>query len=164
MIVAYTPDAHEKEFENLLLNSQTYLTKDAKRRPDYYTSREGIKFETDVCEVMKHASKGGEFENTIELISGRKFPDIVANNFFGVEVKTSSKGSPWKCVGNSILETSRVESVERIYMFFGKIMPPPEFKFRKYEECLYDIAVTHSPRYLIDMELPGLNMRNAMEK
>ena len=30
---------------------------------------------------------------------------------------------------------------------------PPEFRCRPYQEVLYDIAVTHSPRYLINMEL-----------
>ena len=31
-------------------------------------------------------------------------------------------------------------------------MEPIEFRYRRYEECLYDVAVTHSPRYLVDME------------
>lgn len=30
---------------------------------------------------------------------------------------------------------------------------PPEFRCRPYQEVLSDIAVTHSPRYLINMEL-----------
>lgn len=30
---------------------------------------------------------------------------------------------------------------------------PPEFHCRPYQQVLYDIAVTHSPRYLINMEL-----------
>jgi hypothetical protein len=56
-------------------------------------------------------------------------------------------------VGNSVLESSRVEGLKRIYMFFGKINPPPEFRRKKYEECLSEIAVTHSPRYMVNMEV-----------
>ena len=42
-------------------------------------------------------------------------------------------------------------------MTFGKLGGNPiEFLSRPYEECLYGIAVTHMPRYLIDMRLkPG---------
>lgn len=39
-------------------------------------------------------------------------------------------------------------------MLFGKLGgTPPEFKCRPYCDVLCDIAVTHSPRYLINMEL-----------
>lgn len=38
-------------------------------------------------------------------------------------------------------------------MLFGKLGGSPEFRCRPYEECLYDITVTHSPRYLIDMDI-----------
>ncbi|MEZ4631105.1 MAG: hypothetical protein R2880_10420 [Deinococcales bacterium] len=41
----------------------------------------------------------------------------------------------------------------RIYLFFAKFQPKLSCRYRLYQECLYDIAVTHSPRYLIDMEL-----------
>jgi hypothetical protein len=80
------------------------------------------------------------------------FPDIVANKLFGVEVK-STKQDHWTTTGNSILESTRVEDVERIYMMFGKLANPIEFRFRPYEDCLSEVVVTHSPRYLIDMEL-----------
>ena len=36
---------------------------------------------------------------------------------------------------------------------FGKLFEPIEYKYRKYEECLSNVAITHSPRYLIDMEI-----------
>lgn len=155
MIVADNPNAHAQEFENLLSISKDRLDNDAQQRPGYYQTREGTKFEKDVCEAMEVGARGGVFEDSIKLVSGRRFPDIVANNIFGVEVKTSRQGSPWKCVGNSVLETSRIENVERIYMFFGKIISPPEFKFRRYEDCLYEVAVTHSPRYMVDMNTPN---------
>lgn len=52
------------------------------------------------------------------------------------------------------MESTRDKNVENIYMLFGKLGgKTAEFKCRPYEDCLSDIAVTHSPRYLINMEL-----------
>jgi len=66
---------------------------------------------------------GTIFENQIELVSGQKFPDIVAyinqNKAFGVEVKTT-KQKKWKSTGSSIFEGTRVPNVENIYLLFGK--------------------------------------------
>ena len=50
-------------------------------------------------------------------------------------------------------KSTRVRDVERIYIFFAKLSNPLGFKYRLYQDCLYDVAVTHSPRYLIDMNL-----------
>lgn len=86
----------------------------------------------------------------IMLVSGMTFPDIIAETFYGVEVK-STQSDHWKSTGSSIIETTRNKNVESIYMLFGKLGGKPEFRCRPYEDCLYDITVTHSPRYLIDM-------------
>jgi len=73
--------------------------------------------------------------------------------YYGVEVK-STKDDHWTSTGSSILETTRVSDVERIYMTFGKLGGNPvQFLSKPYEECLYGIAVTHMPRYLINMQL-----------
>lgn len=101
---------------------------------------------------MTELAVGTPFENSIEVIGGQKFPDIVANRFYGIEVKTTTQNH-WKTTGNSVLESTRVEDVERIFMLFGKLGKPIEFKCRAYEECLSEVVVTHSPRYLIDMNL-----------
>lgn len=52
-----------------------------------------------------------------------------------------------------MLESTRVAGVERIYLMFGKLADPIEFKCRPYQACLSEVVVTHSPRYLIDMNL-----------
>lgn len=91
--------------------------------------------------------------NEIKLISGHRFPDIVADKYYGIEVK-STKEDHWISTGSSIVETTRVKHVDDIYMLFGKLGGDiPQFKCRPYQDVLYDIAVTHSPRYLINMEL-----------
>src|SRR5690625_4323947 len=51
------------------------------------------------------------------------------------------------------MESTRIESVERIYLLFGKLREPIKFKVKPYEDCLSEIVVTHSPRYKIDMQL-----------
>lgn len=140
------------EFQSLMSKTDEILNDDAKRRPQYYATRGGNPLEDDVMEALQESSIGTPFANTIVKVSGQKFPDIIASNYYGVEVK-STKGDHWTSTGSSILETTRVQSVERIYMTFGKLGGTPTFLSKPYEECLSGIAVTHMPRYLIDMRL-----------
>ncbi|ADR22124.1 hypothetical protein MATR_02390 [Marivirga tractuosa] len=152
MVISLNSDSNLEDFEHLLektVNELNVLSKDSKNSIEKLS---GIKLEPYIKEIMAKNAIGTAFENTIELIGGQKFPDIIANKYFGVEVKTTTKNH-WKTTGNSVLESTRVEDVERIFMLFGKLGEPIEFKFRKYEECLAEVVVTHSPRYLIDMEL-----------
>lgn len=88
----------------------------------------------------------------IKLVSGHVFPDIIAGNNYGIEVKTSATGG-WKSTGSSIVESTRAEDVKKIYMLFANLSGEhAEFECKPYEQCLSGIAVTHSPRYLIDMK------------
>jgi len=151
MIVALNRDSESKEFEKLLDDSRSYLEKKLSATPTYLNAISPINFEKEVFEVMQKIAQKTIFKDNICLISGHKFPDIIGKGYFGVEVKTSKNN--WRSTGNSVLETTRVEGIERIYLFFAKLNLPIDFKIRKYEECLYDVAVTHSPRYLIDMNL-----------
>lgn len=152
MIVTSQTDVKTPEFEKLLLSAQDLVEVQAKSEPKHYLAMRATDFEVDLKDKMDKAAKGGKFDGKIDLISGFKFPDIVANNHYGVEVKTT-KQDHWKTTGNSILETTRVDNVEKIYMFFAKLIAPPQFRFKRYEDCLYGVAVTHSPRYLVDMDL-----------
>lgn len=153
MIVSVNPAPGMGEFAELMRRTDELLNNDAINRPGYYATRNGSPLEDDVKAALEECAKGTPFENTIEKISGQKFPDIVAARFYGVEVK-STKDNHWTSTGSSILESSRVADVERIYMTFGKLGGDPiQFLSRPYEECLSGIAVTHMPRYLIDMRL-----------
>jgi hypothetical protein len=151
MIISERVDKERNDFENLLKESHRLLTEEVKIKPQFFLKRSASEFEKDTYEALCSASKGTDFESTIFLVSGSVFPDIVVKKFYGVEVKTSQKS--WKSVGNSVLESTRVRDVERIYIFFAKLSHPLGFKYRLYQDCLSDIAVTHSPRYLIDMDL-----------
>lgn len=144
-------DVAFKDFMSLL---EKEMNERAIKTPGRYCGSLGKDLERDTLATMKDIAPQTPFNpNNIELVSGQRFPDIIAESYYGVEVK-STKENHWTSTGSSIVESTRVPNVERIYMLFGKLGGErAEFKCRPYEDCLYDIAVTHSPRYLIDMKL-----------
>ena len=153
MIISDNPNPKTSAFQTLMRQSDAYLNADAKINPNKYTSKGGSALESVVMDALEACARGSEFEGTFELISGHRFPDIVAAKLYGVEVK-STNSDHWTSTGSSILESTRVPEVNRIYMTFGKLGGKSiEFLSKPYEECLSDIAVTHMPRYLIDMHL-----------
>ncbi len=155
MIVSENPRPPLSEFRRLMMETDTYLNLDAQRREDYYVGRGGHALERDVFDAISECAKGTPFQGSLQLVSGASFPDIVAGKFYGVEVKSTAKNH-WTSIGSSILESTRIENVERIFLTFGKLGRPVQFISRPYEECMSDIAVTHYPRYKIDMCLaPG---------
>ncbi len=139
-------------FQDLMHATDDLLNADAKKREDYYCKRNGKLLETDVYDAVREMSIGTPFEGSIQLVSGASFPDIVANKFYGIEVKSTEKDH-WTSTGSSILESTRGVNIERIYLTFGKLGKPVQFLSKPYEECMSDIAVTHYPRYKIDMRL-----------
>ena len=142
-----------QEFDSLMHKTSAYMNETA-RNTSHYVGCDSKLLEKETVIAMKEQCKYTLFKpDDIQLISGQRFPDIVAANHFGVEVK-STKENKWVSTGSSIVESTRVENVNHIYMLFGKLGGNPvEFKCKPYQNCLYDIAVTHSPRYLIDMEI-----------
>lgn len=152
MIVAENPKPDLSQFQRLMQQTDILLNADAAKRQDYYTKRGGKLLEKDVCDAISECAIGTPFQGTVQLVSGASFPDIVANKYYGVEVKSTEKDH-WTSTGSSILESTRNQDVERIYLTFGKLGKPVQFLSRPYEACLSGIAVTHYPRYLIDMRL-----------
>ena len=142
-----------QEFDLFMNKTNTYMNKLA-QDTNYYVGCDSKQLEKEVLSAMKEQCKGTSFlPDDIQLVSGQRFPDIIASKHFGVEVK-STKENKWVSTGSSIVESTRIEDVNHIYMLFGKLGGKPiEFKCKPYHNCLYDIAVTHSPRYLIDMEI-----------
>lgn len=145
---------HYCDFEKLMQSTTDALRIDGKNRHDYYVSRTGESLESDVIECMK--SKAADFRFNPELITHtppQHFPDIISNRYFGVEVKSTKKNS-WLSTGSSIVESLRDDDIKKIFMLFGILSRENvDFRCKPYEDCLYDIAVTHSPRYLINMDL-----------
>lgn len=145
--------AHEA-FVELMSNTEAILNISARKNPIKYKELTASSLELCAVEKIKMACANSPFNaNEVKLISGQKFPDIVAEKYYGIEIKSTKKDC-WTSTGSSIVETTRIENVDDIYMLFGKLGGDiPQFKCRPYQDVLYDIAVTHSPRFLINMEL-----------
>lgn len=144
----------QRFFVDLMEKTERILNDSAKQSPSFYKALTATDLENSSVDKIREACKDSPFDaNEVKLISGQRFPDIIANTYYGVEVK-STKSNHWMSTGSSIVESTRNINVDNIYMLFGKMGGDiPEFRCRPYEEVLYDIAVTHSPRYLINMEL-----------
>jgi hypothetical protein len=153
MIFVNNNKIQEDRFLSLLHDTRTNCLTELQQTGSQIIKLNGDEFETLVYNNSKKAAIDTEFEGQVVQSGSHAFPDIIAKRFFGLEVKVT-KDNKWSSTGNSILETTRVEGVERIYMFFGKIAGGMDIKYRRYQDCLYDIGVTHSPRYKIDMNLP----------
>jgi len=152
MIISNNRSPNHNEFETLVESATKMLNADAEIRADYYSERHAQLLEDDVLDALKKSAYGTNFlPESIVKISGQKFQDIVAEKYYGVEVKTSKDN--WLSIGGSVNESTRSPDVERIFLTFGKLSYPVEFISKTYEACLYDIAVTHSPRYRINMKL-----------
>ncbi len=152
MIVSINSESKRNEFDSLLNLTVVELNIHAKNSSKTVSTLLGRNLEPYVRDIMSSLAVGTVFENSIELIGGQKFPDLVAKKYYGIEVKTTTQNH-WKTTGNSVFEGTRVDDVERIFMLFAKLASPIEFRCRPYEEVLSEIVVTHSPRYLIDMNL-----------
>ena len=145
--------AHEA-FSALMSKTECLMNSQASATPDHFKNLSADGLEKESVEFIKHACSDSPFDaNEVMLVSGQRFPDITAEKYYGIEVK-STKENHWTSTGSSIMETTRVSTVEDIFMLFGKLGGDiPEFRCRPYEEVLSEITLTHSPRYLIDMNL-----------
>ena len=152
MIVAENARPELAEFRSLMERVDAFLTEEAKTNEYIRNSSGGRSLEPIVRDAAQECAKGTPFEGRITLVSGGRFPDIVAARYYGIEVKSTNKDH-WTSIGSSILESTRIEDVDRIFLTFGKLCDPIEFRSRPYEECMAGIAVTHYPRYQIDMAL-----------
>lgn len=152
MIVVDDPNILQDDFIKLLESTKNHTLTELVSQESKAKKLNGDEFETIVYNNSLIASKDTPFEGHVIQTGAHAFPDIIARRYFGVEVKMTT-GDKWVSTGNSILETTRVDDVERIYMFFGKFGGDIDIRYRTYQDCLYDIGVTHSPRYKIDMGL-----------
>jgi hypothetical protein len=110
-------------------------------------------FEKEAQRQLQHFATAHGVENKIILHSGRKFPDIVFENTkFGVEIKTAQKG--WACLGNSVAASTLVDGVSEVYLLFGSGEANFEARYSRYEDSVKSVEVTHSPRYVLDMDTP----------
>lgn len=77
------------------------------------------------------------------------FPDIVSGKF-GVEVKFTTNDT-WRSVANSVFEGTRCESVEQIYIVFGKYGGEPAVDWDRYDNCVIHVRTSHVPRFEVQI-------------
>ena len=127
MIVSENKKPTPGEFAKVVKKANDFLNDDARKREGYYLSKNGERLEDEVVNALKFAARSTPFDGSIVKVSGHKFPDIVAGKYFGVEVK-SSKNDQWTTLGGSVNESTRVPDVGKIFVTFGKLKSPVEFK------------------------------------
>lgn len=119
-----------------------------------------------IMEIGDTKVKGTDFEKIVydELLkagvredaithSSQKFPDFVIDDDtvkIGIEVKKTD-ANKWDVPGGSVYESLR-NSIET-FVLMGKFGGIPEARLRKYEECISDLTVTHSPRFHLKMDM-----------
>lgn len=136
------------------------LVTDAKKNAEVFSKQNGEKLESIVLDKMRQLAS--EFDISPEKIrksDKQHFPDILLDDTtYGVEVK-SVKDKTWTSTGSSIVETLRESEIEKVFLMFGRLYAPDiDFRCKPYEHCLSEIAVTHSPRYLINMDMKPTDM------
>ena len=137
----------KNEFEAILENWCSILTREA--RESVFES--SVLFEGRVRELMSELA-GSDSTFTIDFSPRQQaFPDIAMGDY-GVEVKFTS-GDTWRSVGNSILETQRIESVKYIYIIFGKMGGTPEVRWADYEQSIVHVRTSHVPRFEVDISV-----------
>lgn len=152
-------------FHEFMTLSQKCYNEHSSAEPKRYVNRSAQEIEKDTVQILEEVKPLTAFVNsTIELKSGHFFPDIIAGKHYGVEVKTT-KDDKWTSLGNSIFEGVSDNEIKNIYIMFGNLgSTPPQFRFRPYQDCLKNIAVTHSPRYIIDMSIADTLEENIFQQ
>ncbi|GMO44646.1 MAG: hypothetical protein Pg6C_06430 [Treponemataceae bacterium] len=135
----------QNEFEQILETACAKLTAEA-REKIFLSSAQ---FEKRVREVLRDLTeKYPEIEIDFNP-HPQAFPDIAVGNF-GVEVKFTLADT-WRSVANSVLETNRVESVEKVYLIFGKMGGMPEVRWDDYEKSVIHVRTSHVPRFEVEI-------------
>lgn len=133
------------EFTNLMNRAASLMNEQAKAGMPGYSNDK--KFEKTVLAQLRVCSDG--FSNADPSFHDSAFPDIVVNGF-GVEVKFTTRPT-WHGTGNSIFEGMRDESAREIALVYCR-SDIPEVRWRWYTDCIKGIRISHSPRYMIDMD------------
>lgn len=155
----------DEAFADFMLLTEKCLNDKARNDRQLYKDCGGKKMEAVALDALHEVAPQTPFRpEEIQLVSGARFPDIQAERYYGVEVKTTASNT-WKSLGSSIVESTRIEDVSMIYMLFAKLGGDfAEFRCKPYQDCLDTISLTHQPRYQIDMELAEKKRESIFQK
>jgi hypothetical protein len=136
---------NQEEFEQVLDGVCAKLTDEANQNK----FQKAEQFENRVREVLRESVK---YDSSISIDFAphpQAFPDIAVGRF-GVEVKFTLNDT-WRSVANSVLETNRIESVEKVYLVFGKMGGEPEVRWGDYEQSVIHVRTSHVPRFEVEL-------------
>lgn len=144
-----------ENIETVLLKMKEHIETNTWNSKYFHSKGNNNGFEKLIQDIIPNIEK--QFLHVkFEFISGHHFPDVnvlINNEKFGIELKSSQKGI-WYIPGNSIFEKISDNDYKDIYIFFGsrkKNSNKYEIKYKKYWQATENIAVTHSPRFIINM-------------
>jgi hypothetical protein len=136
---------NQEDFEQVLDIVCEKLTDEANRN----TFQKADQFENRVREVLRESLKNDPSISISTNPHPQAFPDIAVGQF-GVEVKFTLNDT-WRSVANSVLETNRIESVEKVYLVFGKMGGKPEVRWGDYEQSVIHVRTSHVPRFEVEL-------------
>lgn len=147
------------EFESFVAMVCEKLEQTSKAAPQIIAAcKTGEDFEKQVVDAVNDVIREAGIKATAHYSAGSHvFPDIVIEysdgTRYGIEVKSSSSPSKsWRINGNSVLGSTKKDVVDT-YIIFGKTaIGHQAFRFKRYEDAIVNVAVTHSPRYVIDLD------------
>lgn len=119
-----------------------------------YSSRSDVN-EKFVVQVMRDVSGSvGVDRSSVVHFGGRAFPDVhIDGTHVGIELKGSQSGG--SLVGNSIFASTMVPGISKVFLLYWIDDRTPKLGFRDYFDCVFDAKVTHSPRFVLDVDLPS---------
>lgn len=132
------------EFEKILDSIAEQLTLEARNTP-FKSAKE---FEGRVREVVSDHIIDSEIGIDFNP-HPQAFPDIAVGDF-GIEVKFTTNDT-WRSVANSVLETNRIDSVQFVYIMFGKMGGTPSVRWGEYEKSVMHVRTSHVPRFEVEI-------------
>jgi len=135
----------QEDFERILDSVCKKLTDEANRK----NFKQADQFENRVRDALRESVKSDPSISISTTPHPQAFPDIAVGRF-GVEVKFTLNDT-WRSVANSVLETNRIESVEKVYLVFGKMGGEPEVRWGDYEQSVIHVRTSHVPRFEVEL-------------
>src|SRR6185312_16423102 len=99
MIFVDKNNVREDSFISLLADTKTHCLTGLQSLGAQAAKVNGDEFETLVYNNSVKASNNTEFEGHVDQTGPHAFPDIIAKQFFGLEVKVT-KDNKWSSTGN----------------------------------------------------------------
>lgn len=134
----------EQLFETLLTTLCSDLTLESQRSP-FQTSKQ---FENRIREYLQTSLNDRELSIDFDP-HPQAFPDIAIGQL-GIEVKFTIHDT-WRSVANSVLETNRIKTIDKIYLVFGKMGGIPEVRWAVYDKSIVHVRTSHVPRFEVEL-------------